>query len=76
MGRWEPEGAEDEAAAQRGLQVAVRDVQPVEVGCVVWVGGREGEAPGAVDVDDVVGDGAGFGELCRVVLSERGGWRN
>ena len=40
MGRWEPEGAEDEAAAQRGLQVAVRDVQPVEVGCVVWVGGR------------------------------------
>jgi hypothetical protein len=51
-----------EGPHQSRLKRAVGKMEPIEVGGVVWMGGREDETPVAVLVYDPFYTGAGFGE--------------
>ena len=64
---------EAEGRAHLALQVAVREVEPVQVVSVGGVGGRHGEAPVAVLVNDIIGAGGRFGEGQGAVLDDGGG---
>ena len=54
------------------MEVAVGEMEPIEVVGIVWMRGWESESPIAVDIDDVFGTSAGFSESHCSVLNDGG----